>query len=234
MTVSAARPFILLATDEPWDEALLERLQRAWGPPARTDGTPLGPEDLARERERALEGARPTLYVTAPPHAGRTPLLMVTRGGPMGRSVADAPEGGFAVAAAPLLAASPARLVVVSPSSRAPGGDATAYWEALARDLVRLLRASFACADDQERLYEPPGGDPRARAWGLAYYGPDAARRIGHERLRAAPAHVDATPEGGWWVRVGDAPLVPGAARGRALDALARHLALDAAFPPPD
>lgn len=69
------------------------------------------------------------------------------------------------------------------------------------RRVAEIIGAPFAFGDDRDAFVDPDLFDPRSRAWGITYYGPDLVNVIGRVRIESAPAaQVEFEPDGGAWV----------------------------------
>lgn len=100
------------------------------------------------------------------------------------------------------------------------------------RQALAILDGFFAFGDEQERFVDDTLSDPRSRAWGATYYGPDLVRDIGWETLRTAPAwSVERDTRGGAWVLLAPLPFVPSEAKERRRRAVEIHLDLTRRFP---
>lgn len=109
------------------------------------------------------------------------------------------------------------------------GGDPR-YLDACQR-ATALVSAPFAFGDDTAFFVGPDPQDPRSRAWGITYYGPDLVMALGRETLATAPAaQVVFDDRGGAWLWLDERPFAPSKAKEERRAAVEHHLRLRERF----
>ncbi|HUR26288.1 MAG TPA: hypothetical protein VM327_09780 [Candidatus Thermoplasmatota archaeon] len=103
---------------------------------------------------------------------------------------------------------------------------------ATAQAVARLLRPSFVAIDDMAAFEGPGLHDPRSRAWGVTYYGPDLVEALGGPGIvRSSPAWRVEEDASGFWVHLDETPFVDSGQRAARREAVEAHLDLAGRFP---
>lgn len=233
--------------------SLIERLYHPWDEPPRTiRGNPVPPDALERTVQRVLGDPERAVIPLVPPRIPRdegrmkmalpqaSPMIMLWLSPVPGYVVGDDREASpppvyheWHVFSQPIMRYA----MLLSPppghSMQMTREDDSMRFMDSGERVLHILEGSFGFGGEDVEFVDPNLVDPRSRAWGVTYYGPELVERIGRERIKTAPAHkvVPDPTTGGIWLHLDPLPFIDSPRKTTRRHEVEQHLDLATLFP---